>query len=1301
MMRMDDEIAASYDPEDPLNWYLRCDEKPRDGKKRRLLEGDQLMDSTIEQILNVRRVAEPDGRFPSSGNGGKMDVCPTGYIFSIPPRDSDWIAVTLPDYYRMYLAMESTESSEEQRLCEQNASSGSSALCWQESGANRPRRHLLGHPFEELLTAAKQINEAECRRVTTLHNDIATDSSDWKMAKIASKEDLWSSKYQPRAYIDLLSDDGTMTVYKAESVQLAILSFKGSNRTLLTWLKLWDHCVFGKKLKRTGTMNDFVKVQSKPFHLSYENRRHQEVTAETLSRQLDTHGRPEFKVALLSGPPGIGKTTLAHMVARHCGYHVHEINASDDRTLESFSRLLSGALQMKRTLDASPKPHCVIVDEIDGAPTPSVNYLVALAKGGATNRKSRSMLLRRPIICICNDLYAPALRDLRRIALVLHVPPLETQRLAERLLQICDSEELNVEISVLRSLCQKADNDIRSCINTLQLLVCSGYTIRHSDVEKLTFGSKDSKKSLFDVWTEVFQLPRLKRLHECAGPMSENRYLDTRCEKVLTAVARCEQEDRLFDGLFENYPLIQFKDRHLRAIRAGLCWVVFMDRLNRLVGENQLFELLAYRRYVAVAFHVLFASNNFTKLNYPQRQKDVMRLVKKCFPSLQSASTSADLSMEIRALVDRSDLVIDVLPFLLLIVQPEITSNNPQLYTPHELSAFRNAARIMAEYNITYRQQKSANGILEAVMEPPLEDVALFAVEATYKPKLSYNARQAIAREAQALRLSSSNGEEQSEQKEQKPPSIVKQFCAHPSDIPQIETIEPDEECVPEKHFYAEVISSRIHPTVRKLLYSSNEEIASHYCTMHPQADRHELLRIMNASSKWYRWAGADLIRTVNLKHQERMVVIEMNSCPSGNKSVPFVDWGYEGYRRVMENGFLPILRSNGTLLPAGGLAVLYDVIKQRKESYAYALMLAKLTKEIVYLVNVGFDEQLPHYMRWSPDGVCQLEIKPGEWRDIRALFRYVTRKPWLKLPLLSKTMIVNPVIACLAGGRNKLVAAKAYKQFNEAHAGAGFKIHVPYTLTDVTKEGILKHAQRMNHQLVVKVPYSNCGVGVYTITCKEELQKFFDAGHTYDKYIVQSIISHPRWERSGCPDQLFHIGCCPKFDPSSRYVADLRFMISAGPNGWIPVAIYGRRAAKPLTATCPPGRSWDILGTNLSTGADGTRGTDTSRLILADENTFSDMSIGYDELVECYVQTVLAASAIDQQCQRLMSDRQHFDLPLFMQLDDDKTFVSEVARGCPRICEQDLEKNGCSQSDEQTTSAEHVNSTPMVPLTV
>lgn len=43
-------------------------------------------------------------------------------------------------------------------------------------------------------------------------------------------------------------------------------------------------------------------------------------------------GAPEKRAVLLSGPPGIGKTSMAHMACRLAGYDVVEMNASDTRS---------------------------------------------------------------------------------------------------------------------------------------------------------------------------------------------------------------------------------------------------------------------------------------------------------------------------------------------------------------------------------------------------------------------------------------------------------------------------------------------------------------------------------------------------------------------------------------------------------------------------------------------------------------------------------------------------------------------------------------------------------------------------------------------------------------------------------------------------------------------------------------------------------------------------------------------------------------------------------------------------------
>ncbi len=135
---------------------------------------------------------------------------------------------------------------------------------------------------------------------------------------------------------------------------------------------------------------------------------------------LDADGLPLQKLALLHGPPGLGKTTLAHVIARHAGYAVVEMNASDDRSLAAFSSRVDSATQM-RALGGDNRPNCLIVDEVDGAPAQAVNYLIGLISGGGGKKGKKkgggAQKLQRPVICICNDLFVPALRPLRQHAI--------------------------------------------------------------------------------------------------------------------------------------------------------------------------------------------------------------------------------------------------------------------------------------------------------------------------------------------------------------------------------------------------------------------------------------------------------------------------------------------------------------------------------------------------------------------------------------------------------------------------------------------------------------------------------------------------------------------------------------------------------------------------------------------------------------------------------------------------------------------------------------------------------------------
>lgn len=178
-------------------------------------------------------------------------------------------------------------------------------------------------------------------------------------------------------------------------------------------MKSWDYVVFGKELHSEAQS----ALSTKQLNIAAAKKRKRvfnqyEADFEDKILELDQFNRPKIKVCLISGPPGLGKTTLAHIISKHAGYNIIEMNASDDRSADAFKQNIESVTQSRGSVNQSEnsyKPSCLIIDEIDGAPQNSIQVLidhvnekVKQKKNGTAVKEGPTML--RPIICICNDL---------------------------------------------------------------------------------------------------------------------------------------------------------------------------------------------------------------------------------------------------------------------------------------------------------------------------------------------------------------------------------------------------------------------------------------------------------------------------------------------------------------------------------------------------------------------------------------------------------------------------------------------------------------------------------------------------------------------------------------------------------------------------------------------------------------------------------------------------------------------------------------------------------------------------------
>lgn len=187
------------------------------------------------------------------------------------------------------------------------------------------------------------------------------------------------------------------------------------------------------------------------------------------------------RAALISGPPGIGKTTAARLVARALGWNnILEFNASDARGQKVINSMAEGladnrmltfggavspgkpSLTSSSCMSALIQRSVIIMDEVDGM--------------GGGDRGGNGALIkmikktRNPIICICNDAHAQKVRTLSFSCYDVKFARPTKNTIALRAAEIAANEGLSLEINALEALTESCGNDIRHVLNQLQIL---------------------------------------------------------------------------------------------------------------------------------------------------------------------------------------------------------------------------------------------------------------------------------------------------------------------------------------------------------------------------------------------------------------------------------------------------------------------------------------------------------------------------------------------------------------------------------------------------------------------------------------------------------------------------------------------------------------------------------------------------------------------------------------------------------------------------------------------------------------
>ncbi|CAH0479979.1 unnamed protein product [Peronospora belbahrii] len=326
-------------------------------------------------------------------------------------------------------------------------------------------RILTQNEFYNLITeasAALQAQDLAAKKAKTKADTVARTATSLKgkqKLNVSMNNELWTDKYKPQTLDDMIGNTEL-------------------GKKLKMWLLDWEalHVKGTKKI---------------PFSTKLSENR-------------------GAKTVLLSGPPGIGKTTIANLVARECRFECTELNASDTRSKKMLQSGLKDVLGTQAlrfgasTGKSNGKVHLarrvIIMDEVDG--------MSGGDRGGTAELIQLIKESKTPIICICNDRQSQKVRSLANHSFDLRMRrPTKTQ-IGKRLMEIALKEGLHVEKNAIEEAVDRCGNDIRQLLTQMQRWRLTTTNVTYADlVNPSSQHNKDESLRLnpFSATQQIFQ----------------------------------------------------------------------------------------------------------------------------------------------------------------------------------------------------------------------------------------------------------------------------------------------------------------------------------------------------------------------------------------------------------------------------------------------------------------------------------------------------------------------------------------------------------------------------------------------------------------------------------------------------------------------------------------------------------------------------------------------------------------------------------------------------------------------------